>query len=145
MGNERLDRVLSGAILNATLARPELGAQRIAKQALREFDVLRQTLTGPVMVGLFDAPWVPVYILICFLIHPWIGVLAVVGASISVFLAWLNGHQAHFTMPAGLQSARGMLHYADIFRLADRARVLDRPELAAQRMKSLLAVHGIEG
>ncbi len=62
-----------------------------------------------------------------------------------VFLAWLNGHQAHFTMPAGLQSARGMLHYADIFRLADRARVLDRPELAAQRMKSLLAVHGIEG
>ncbi len=62
-----------------------------------------------------------------------------------VFLAWLNGHQAHFTMPAGLQSARGMLHYADIFRLADRARVLDRPEMAAQRMKSLLAVHGIEG
>ncbi len=62
-----------------------------------------------------------------------------------VFLAWLNGHQAHFTMPAGLQSARGMLHYADIFRLADRARVLDRPELATQRMKSLLAVHGIEG
>ncbi len=62
-----------------------------------------------------------------------------------VFLAWLNGHQAHFTMPAGLQSARGILHYADIFRLADRARVLDRPELAAQRMKSLLAVHGVEG
>ncbi len=62
-----------------------------------------------------------------------------------VFLAWLNGHQAHFTMPAGLQSARGILHYADIFRLADRARVLDRPELATQRMKSLLAVHGIEG
>ena len=86
----RLDRVLTGAILNATLARPELGAQRIAKQALREFDVLRQTLTGPVMIGLFDAPWVPVYIGVAFLIHPWIGVLAFVGAAISVFLAWLN-------------------------------------------------------
>ncbi|MDR6757976.1 hypothetical protein J2Y48_003274 [Mycoplana sp. BE70] len=60
-----------------------------------------------------------------------------------VFLAWLNGHQDHFTMPAGMQSARGVLHYADIFRLADRANVLDKPELAATRMKSFLAVQGI--
>ena len=48
-----------------------------------------------------------------------------------VFLAWLNGHQDHFTMPSGMQSARGVMHYADVFRLADRANVLDRPELAA--------------
>ena len=61
-----------------------------------------------------------------------------------VFLAWLNGHQDHFTMPAGMQSARGMLHYADVFRLADRANVLDRPELAATRMKNLMGVLGVE-
>ncbi|MEJ5020653.1 dihydrodipicolinate synthase family protein [Ochrobactrum vermis] len=60
-----------------------------------------------------------------------------------VFLAWLNGHQSHFTMPARMQSARGILHYADIFRLADQANVLDRPDLAISRMKQLLAVHGI--
>ncbi|MCZ4091000.1 dihydrodipicolinate synthase family protein [Sinorhizobium psoraleae] len=61
-----------------------------------------------------------------------------------VFLAWLNGHQRHFTLPAGLQSARGILHYADVFRLADRANVLDKPELAAARMRNLLAVLGVE-
>ncbi|ASQ05641.1 DUF993 family protein [Sinorhizobium meliloti] len=61
-----------------------------------------------------------------------------------VFLAWLNGHQRHFTLPAGLQSARGLLHYADIFRLADQANVLDKPELAAARMRNLLAVLGVE-
>ncbi|UWF66461.1 MULTISPECIES: dihydrodipicolinate synthase family protein [unclassified Brucella] len=61
-----------------------------------------------------------------------------------VFLAWLNGHQTHFTMPAGMQSARGILHYADIFRLADQANVLDRPDLATRRMKKLLAIYGIE-
>ncbi|WP_113553619.1 dihydrodipicolinate synthase family protein [Rhizobiales bacterium] len=61
-----------------------------------------------------------------------------------VLLAWLNGHQRHFTMPAGMQSARGVLHYADIFRLADRANVLDRPELALQRMKSLLSTLGVD-
>ena len=60
-----------------------------------------------------------------------------------VFLAWLNGHQNHFTMPAGMQSARGVMHYADVFRLADRANVLDRPELAAERMKSLMTVLGV--
>lgn len=61
-----------------------------------------------------------------------------------VLLAWLNGHQSHFTMPAGMQSARGLLHYADIFRLADRANVLDRPDLAAKRMQSFLATLGVE-
>jgi hypothetical protein len=60
-----------------------------------------------------------------------------------VFLAWLNGHQSHFTMPAGLQSARGIVHYADIFRLADQANVLDKPELAVSRMKGLLQIYGI--
>ncbi|KXF78573.1 hypothetical protein ATN84_01910 [Paramesorhizobium deserti] len=59
-----------------------------------------------------------------------------------VFLAWLNGHQRHFTMPGGMQSARGLLHYADIFRLADRANVLDRPDVAVSRMRNFLAVLG---
>lgn len=60
-----------------------------------------------------------------------------------VFLAWLNGHQTHFTMPAGMQSARGLLHYAEVFRLADQANVLDQPELAARRMQSLMTVLGV--
>ncbi|MCD4510367.1 dihydrodipicolinate synthase family protein [Brucella pseudogrignonensis] len=60
-----------------------------------------------------------------------------------VFLAWLNGHQSNFIMPAGMQSARSILHYADIFRLADQANVLDHPEIALTRMKTLLAVYGL--
>lgn len=61
-----------------------------------------------------------------------------------VFLAWLNGHQNHFTMPAGMQSARGLLHYTDIFRLADQANVLDRPDLAIRRMQNWLSTQGVE-
>ena len=61
-----------------------------------------------------------------------------------VFLAWLNGHQNHFTMPAGMQSARGLLHYADIFRLADKANVLDKPDLAIKRMSCWLGTQGVE-
>jgi hypothetical protein len=59
-----------------------------------------------------------------------------------VFLAWLNGLQDHFIMLGGQESARSLLHLAELFRLADKARVLHDPELAAARMKKLLAVHG---
>jgi Protein of unknown function (DUF993) len=62
-----------------------------------------------------------------------------------VFLAWLAGHQSHFTMVGGQESARGVVHLAEAFRLADAAGVLERPELAVGRMKLLLATHGIEG
>lgn len=57
-----------------------------------------------------------------------------------VFLAWLNGHQKHFSMAGGAQSARSPLHYARVFELADACGVLADPELAAQRMRRYLAV-----
>lgn len=60
------------------------------------------------------------------------------------FLAWLNGTQTHFIMPAGFQSSRDIVHYAEVFRLADRAGLLSNPELAVKRMRILLALHGIE-
>ncbi|PDT03822.1 dihydrodipicolinate synthase family protein [Rhizobium chutanense] len=60
-----------------------------------------------------------------------------------VFLAYLNGLQDHFTMVGGQQSTRSLTHLAELFRLADKARVLADPELAASRMKQVLAVHGV--
>ncbi len=62
-----------------------------------------------------------------------------------VFLAWLGGHQSHFTMVGGQQSARSLLHFAEAFRLADAAGLLGQPELAVRRMKQLLALNGVEG
>jgi hypothetical protein len=61
-----------------------------------------------------------------------------------VFLAYLNGHQSHFRMVGGLESARSVVHLAELFRLADRARVLRDPDLAADRMRRVLAVAGVE-
>ncbi|MBB5499772.1 dihydrodipicolinate synthase family protein [Paraburkholderia sp. MM5384-R2] len=57
-----------------------------------------------------------------------------------VFLAWLNGHQDHFSMAGGMESARSVLHFAEVFRKADACGVLIRPELALQRMKTFLQV-----
>ena len=60
------------------------------------------------------------------------------------FLAWLNGHQPGFGMVGGLQSGRSLPRLAETFRLADAAGVLADPELATERFRRLLAVHGIE-
>jgi len=60
-----------------------------------------------------------------------------------VFMAWLNGHQSHFTMVGGQQSTRSLVHFAQLFRLADQADLLEQPELAVQRMGHLLALHGV--
>ncbi|ANV27371.1 dihydrodipicolinate synthase family protein [Agrobacterium pusense] len=60
-----------------------------------------------------------------------------------VFLAYLNGLQDHFTMVGGQESTRSTQHFAELFRLADKANVLAEPDLARHRMKAFLAVRGI--
>ena len=60
-----------------------------------------------------------------------------------VFLAWLNGHQEHFVMVGGQESARNLLHLAELFRLADQAGLLADPALACRRMRQLMATHGV--
>jgi hypothetical protein len=60
-----------------------------------------------------------------------------------VFLAWLNGHQDHFTMVGGQESARSTLHLGDLFRLADAAGLLQDPELATRRMRVAMAMRGV--
>ena len=60
-----------------------------------------------------------------------------------VFLAWLAGHQRHFTMVGGLQSARSLPHLAHAYELADRIGLFPDPQLAEARMRQLLAVNGV--
>jgi hypothetical protein len=60
-----------------------------------------------------------------------------------VFAAYLNGHQAHFRMVGGLESARSVVHLSEQFVLMDRAALLRDPDMAAERMGRVLAVAGV--
>jgi hypothetical protein len=60
-----------------------------------------------------------------------------------VFMAYLNGHQDHFSMVGGQQSARSVFHLSELFRLADQAGLLADPDDAAARMRRVLAVNGV--
>ncbi|MSQ57868.1 MAG: dihydrodipicolinate synthase family protein [Limnohabitans sp.] len=61
-----------------------------------------------------------------------------------VFMAWLNGHQSHFLMVGGQQSARSVPHLCQLFQLADQAHLFHHPEQAVLLMKKFLAVYGVE-
>jgi hypothetical protein len=60
-----------------------------------------------------------------------------------VLLAWLAGHQSHFTMVGGLQSARSLPHLARAYELADALGLFPDPKLAEERMKNLLSLYGV--
>ncbi|MEU2726523.1 dihydrodipicolinate synthase family protein [Streptomyces griseoviridis] len=60
-----------------------------------------------------------------------------------VFLAWLAGHQTHFTMVGGLQSARSLPHLARAYELADGLGLFPDPKLAEERMRNLLSLYGV--
>ncbi|KAA9011209.1 type I secretion system permease/ATPase [Sphingobium limneticum] len=81
----RLDMMVAPVLLDTSFGRPDWPGLR---QALRDFDALRATLTGPATLALFDAPWIPIYLLICFLVHPWIGILAFTGCCLLPLVAF---------------------------------------------------------
>ena len=59
-----------------------------------------------------------------------------------VFLAYLNGHQSHFVMVGGQQSARSLLHLVEAFKLADAAGLIADPDMAAVRLGTVLQING---
>jgi len=83
----QLDIDLAPRILDASFARPQMNE---ARAALRDFDTLRGALSGPAFIALCDAPWLPVYILACTLMSPWIGLVALLGCMVLPLIAWLN-------------------------------------------------------
>lgn len=117
-----LDARLAPVILDTTLGRP---GGPVARQALREFDTMRQTLTGPGMLALFDAPWSPIYVLVCFLVHPWIGAMALASAIVLPVIAWRNEKATRARLDRAQEvAARAYAHQESILTQAETVRAL---------------------
>ncbi|AIN17227.1 type I secretion system ATPase family protein [Yersinia rochesterensis] len=86
----RIDMQLNQRVFNAAFSSQLVGHKTPAAQALNDLTSLRQFATGNALFAFFDAPWFPLYLLVIFVLHPWLGVLAASGACVLIFLAWLN-------------------------------------------------------
>src|SRR5437899_8164019 len=79
----RLDEALSGRVYETIVRLPlKVGNRNDGLQPLRDLDSIRSFLSGAGPNALFDLPWLPVYLVICFLFHPYIGLAALFGAII---------------------------------------------------------------
>ncbi|MEJ2814747.1 type I secretion system permease/ATPase [Caulobacter sp. CCG-8] len=83
----RLDRLLAGGILQKLMSAMAPGS---SAQGMREFDLVRQAMSGPVATAIMDIPWTPIYVLVAFMIHPALGAMTVAGGALLVVLAVLN-------------------------------------------------------
>ncbi|MEQ1709004.1 MAG: type I secretion system permease/ATPase [Terricaulis sp.] len=104
---KRFDRLVAPHVLMAALQREGRAAAGQA-HVLREFDALRSAVSGPPAVAAVDAPWTPLYIGVCFLIHPWIGALALGGGALLVLIAWVNQMATHRLLRAHDQATGAM-------------------------------------
>jgi ATP-binding cassette subfamily C protein len=84
--SQRIDALLAPRILKEMMATDSAAAG----QAMRDFDSIRTTMSTPVIAAMFDAPWTPVFLAVAFMLHFWIGILAVAAAALLVTIAWLN-------------------------------------------------------
>src|SRR6478672_5033773 len=84
--SQRIDALVAPRILKQMMA-ADSGA---AGQAMRDFDNVRTAMSTPAIAAIFDLPWTPVFLLVAFMLHFWIGILAVIASISLVTLAWLN-------------------------------------------------------
>jgi len=86
----RLDQAFSARIFRRAMQDAAGGGPIRLNQFVRDFDTIRLAVTGPAALALFDAPWIPIYVVVCYFVHPLIGSLALGGAVILCLLAVLN-------------------------------------------------------
>jgi ATP-binding cassette subfamily C protein EexD len=85
----RLEQLLKDRVFNATF-KQSLYTTSAGTQPLSDLTGLRQFMTGPGLFAFFDAPWVPVYIMVMFLFHPIFGWMAIFGAVVLLCIAFIN-------------------------------------------------------
>src|SRR5262245_47912865 len=105
----RLDRLLAGRVLAATMDGAIRGGPPTS-QTLRDFDSYRQFVTGAGIHAIFDMPWAPIYILVIFILHPYLGLFAFVSAIALIGLAVLG--QWRIQGPMAESSATASRNYA---------------------------------
>jgi len=97
----RLDKLLASTILARIV---DMQGGKPSTQAMREFDNVRAAVSGQGVLALFEAPWTPLYLACCFMLHPAIGVLTLVGGLILFILAVLNERDSRPRLKSAIQS-----------------------------------------
>lgn len=92
------DERLGERVFNSAFERNLRERAANPSQVLSDLSTLRQFITGPGLIAFFDAPWLPIYLVACFIFHPWLGVFALIGSLILIVLAIWNEYATRWYM-----------------------------------------------
>jgi ATP-binding cassette subfamily C protein len=138
----RLERRLAPTILSRVIETRTAGS---GAQSLRDFETVRQAVSGQALLAVFDAPWTPIYLGACFLIHPWLGLLTLLGGLVLIGLAVLNEMDSRPRIKAATQAMNEALRAQDSFtHQAETLRALGmrRASIARQLIQRRAAAEG---
>jgi len=108
-----LDMALNRRIFSAAFERNLSRAGGNPAQALQDLAQVRQFLTGNGLFAFFDAPWTPIYLLVCYLIHPWLGLVTMIGSLVLVGLAYLTEKATQKPLAEANQASLSSASYAN--------------------------------
>ncbi|MGE8062162.1 type I secretion system permease/ATPase [Pseudomonas sp. NPDC089547] len=108
-----LDMDLNRRIFSAAFERNLSRAGGNPAQALQDLAQVRQFLTGNGLFAFFDAPWTPIYLVVCYLIHPWLGLVTMIGSMILVGLAYLTEKATQKPLAEANQASLSSASYAN--------------------------------
>jgi ATP-binding cassette subfamily C protein len=131
----RLDLRLSGMLIGHSV--DARGRGRTDVTAMRDLDTLRQTLASPASATIMDLPWTPLYILVCFVVHFWVGMAALGGTAILLGLAFFNERASRDSLKVVAEHAPAYFNALEAdMRVADTARAIGLREPLIRRRSS---------
>lgn len=108
----QFDEVLSKPVFHRVVKQQIAAPGSSGHVALSDVDKVREFMTGPGIIAFFDAPWVPLFLALCFAFHPWLGFVATAGAVIILILALTNEFGTRKLLQAAGQSGQEAQHFA---------------------------------
>ena len=147
----RLNRLLSGEILDRLMSRAKVKqGEPSTGQAIREFDTIRQTISGQAAGAIFDVPWTPLYLLVAFMIHPILGCLIIFAGVLLVTLALVNekhtsgkSAKAHQATAASYAAHQATVGEAEAIRALGMRRAMVAKQIV-QRAEGLEAANAVQ-
>jgi len=107
----QFDDVVASPVFNRVVRQASLLPNANAHVAISDIDKLREFMTGHGILAFFDAPWVPLFLTICYLFHPYLGLVATAGAVIIFSLALVNEFSTRKALQMAGQAGQGANHF----------------------------------
>ncbi|RXV59038.1 type I secretion system permease/ATPase [Roseovarius sp. A46] len=107
----QFDDVVANPVFHRVVQQQTANPQSNSQAILRDIDKVREFMTGQGILAFFDAPWVPLFIALCFAFHPWLGLVALVGAVLIFILALVNEFSTRGALQDAGEASQGANHF----------------------------------